>query len=268
MTGSAKGASVCLALSLGLIFLVAPLPAQQGPQEQEAAPDSSSALESSASPAYTARNTTPGKLGEIPASRYEAAKPKDDRIFNVMPNYETVEGTPSAPPLSAGGKWKLATQSAFDPFEFALSGVLAGASQAENDQISYGQGAAGYGKRYGEAFANQAIADFMSGAVFPTLLHEDPRYFQLGTGTFRHRFAYALSRVFLTPTDSGKIDFNYSEFLGNAAAAGIANTYNSPEDRTASSAGINFGEQLAFDMMGNELREFWPDIRRKFFHKQ
>jgi hypothetical protein len=241
---SAKAAPpfAAILIAIGLPFLVTPLAAQQ---QQAVASD---------------HDEGASTLSETPP-------PKDDRIFEVMPNFETVEGAPTAPPLSIGEKWKLTTQSAFDPFEFALSGMLAGISQAENSQSSYGQGAAGYGKRYAEAFANQSIGNFMSGAVFPTLLREDPRYFQLGKGSFGHRFGYALSRIFVTPTDAGHMQFNYSEFLGNASAAGIADAYNSPNERTAADTAGNFGEQIAIDMMGNELREFWPDIRRKFFRK-
>lgn len=252
MRRSAKAAPSCAAIFIGLLFLAAPLAAQQ---EQIAA---LAPTHEDASSAHDEGASTPS----------ETLPPKDDRIFEVMPNFETVEGTRTARPLSVREKWKLTAQGAFDPFEFALAGALAGISQAENDQIAYGQGAGGYGKRYAEAFANQAIGNFMSGAVFPTLLREDPRYFQLGKGRFGHRFGYALSRIFVTPTDAGHVQFNYSEFLGNAAAAGIANAYNSPDERTVADTAGNFGEQIAIDMMGNELREFWPDIRRKFFRKQ
>jgi len=251
MGHSAKAAPCSAAVLIGVLCLVAPLAAQQ---EQAAA------LVPSPEDVSSARYEG-GNFKETPPA-------KDDRIFDVMPNFETVEGVRSAPPISAGEKFKLTAEGAFDPFEFALAGVLAGVSQAENDQSTYGQGAAGYGKRYAEAFGNQAVSNFMSGAIFPSLLREDPRYFQAGTGTFRHRFCYALSRIFVTPTDAGHMQFNYSEFLGNAAGAGMANLYNSPDERTAANAAGNFGEQIAIDMMGNELKEFWPDIRRKFFRKR
>lgn len=252
MGHSAKAAPSCAAIFAGLLLLVAPLAAQQE-KTIALAP-----TREHASSAHDEGTSTPD----------ETPPPKDDRIFEVMPNFETVEGTPTAPPLSVGEKWKLTAEDAFDPFEFGLAGVLAGVSQAENDQRFYGQGAAGYGKRYAEAFANEAIGNFMSGAIFPILFREDPRYFQLGKRRFGHRFGYALSRIFLTSTDAGHQQFNYSEFLGNAAAVGIANAYNSPDERTVAYTAGNFGEQIAIDIMGNELREFWPDIRRKFFRKQ
>jgi len=249
---SAKTATSGAAFLIGLLCLVAPLAAQQ---------EQAVALAPTPEEPSSARYESAGNFRGTPPA-------KDDRIFDVMPNFETVEGVRSAPPLSAGEKFRLTAEGAFDPFEFALAGLLSGVSQAENDQPSYGQGVAGYGKRYAEAFGNQAVANFMSGAVFPTLLREDPRYFQAGTGKFGHRFCYALSRIFVTPTDAGHLEFNYSEFLGNATAVGIANAFNSPDDRTAANAASNLGEQIAIDMMGNELKEFWPDIRRKFSHKQ
>ena len=251
MGHNAKTAASGATILIGLLYLVAPLAAQQ---------EQAVALVPSPEDAPSARY-------ESASSFRETAPAKDDRIFDVMPNFETLEGVRSAPPLSAGEKFKLTADGAFDPFEFALAGLLSGVSQAENDQPSYGQGVAGYGKRYAEAFGNQVVANFMSGAIFPTLLREDPRYFQAGTGKFGHRFSYALSRIFVTPTDAGRLEFNYSEFLGNATAVGIANAYNSPDDRTAANAASNLGEQIAIDMMGNELKEFWPDLRRKH-HKE
>jgi hypothetical protein len=254
-------APVCGVIGIALLFVVSSVAAQQEPatstpsQESHGDASSTTSTASSTGPASEAPASTPG----TPTA--------DDRIFKVMPNFETVEGSATAPPLTVGEKFTLTAKGAFDPFEFALAGTLAGLSQAEDSDPTYRQGAAGYGKRYAAAFADLAIGNFMSGAILPALLREDPRYFQLGKGTFGHRFAYALSRIFVTPTDAGHIEFNYSEFLGNAAAAGISNAYSSPEDRTVGNAVGSFGEQLGVDMVGNELKEFWPGIRRKMFRK-
>jgi hypothetical protein len=107
----------------------------------------------------------------------------------------------------------------------------------------------------------------MTVAVFPSLFREDPRYYQLGEGGFRRRAYHALNRLFVTRTDSGHERFNYSESIGNAAAAAISNIYHVPADRTASRNATTFAFLILYDGLANGLKEFWPDIRRKVFHK-
>jgi hypothetical protein len=107
----------------------------------------------------------------------------------------------------------------------------------------------------------------MTTAIFPSLLHEDPRYYQMGTGTFSRRFYYGWSRLIVTRTDSGETRYNYSEPVGNAVAAAISNVYHPAEERTASRNAKTFGFLILYDGLANELKEFWPDIRRKAFHK-
>jgi hypothetical protein len=198
----------------------------------------------------------------------EKQQKKNDRIFGVMPNYATVEGAETITPISSKEKFKLVAEGAFDPYEFAIVGLVAATDQASDADAPFGQGLKGYAKRYGADFANQAIGNFMVGAVVPSIIHQDPRYFQLGKGRFGHRFYYALSRIVVARTDSGHKQFNYSEFVGNAAAAGIANVYIPATDRTLSNTASTWATQIAIDAFGNELKEFWPDIRRRIFrHK-
>ncbi len=192
---------------------------------------------------------------------------KNDRIFGVLPNYLTVEGAQETPPLTTKSKFKIAAKGSFDPYEYPIVGFFAAIAQARDQEKSWGQGAAGYGKRYGATFADQAIGNFMTGAVLPSLLRQDPRYFQLAKGGFFHRAGYALSRIFVTRTDSGGRQFNHSELAGNAVAAGISNAYRPSEDRSLANTLSTWGTQVAIDTIGNELKEFWPDIRRKLFKK-
>jgi len=191
----------------------------------------------------------------------------NDRIFEVMPNYGTVETAKSLPPLTSGQKYHLATASVFDYFTFPFNGVLAAIDQASNSPKSWGQGWGAYGKRYGASFADNGIGTYMTVAVFPSLLHEDPRYFQMAKGTFSHRAVHAVSRLFVVRTDSGDTRFNYSELVGNATAAAFSNVYHAPEDRTVGRNVQTLGFLFMWDGVSNELKEFWPDIRRKVFHK-
>jgi len=107
----------------------------------------------------------------------------------------------------------------------------------------------------------------MTVAVFPSLLHEDPRYYQMGKGSFGRRAYHAVNRLFVTRTDAGGERFNVSESLGNAVAAAISNIYHVPSDRPAGRNASTFGFLILYDGLSNERKEFWPDIRRKVFRK-
>ena len=191
----------------------------------------------------------------------------NDRIFAVLPNYGTVETAKALQPLSSGQKFRLATAGVFDWGSFGFNAALAAIAQAKNDPRAWGQGWGAYGERYGASFADNSIGTYMTTAVFPSLLHEDPRYFQMRTGGFSRRFVYGWNRLFVTRTDSGSMRFNYSESVGNAAAAAISNIYHTADDRTAARNATTFGFLILYDGLSNELKEFWPDIRRKLFHK-
>jgi len=195
-------------------------------------------------------------------------------MFYVMPNYLTVEGQSKVPPVSWKEKFAMAAKGSFDPYEFTIVGIVAGIRQADNSIPHFGQGASGYAKRYGAAFADQVDGNIMVGGVYPTILKIDPRYFQLGTGSFMHRFGYAISRIFVAQRDSGAHMFNIPEFAGNATAIAISNVYYPSSDRGFSGNLDNWGTQMGLDAFGNELKEFWPDIhhyvdrRRAEYHER
>jgi hypothetical protein len=189
-----------------------------------------------------------------------AAEPAaTDRIFGVVPNYTTVEPMETVKPVTTRESFRLAALSSFDPFVYPTVGLMAGLNQ--------GSSVSSYRVTYGRAMADNAVGNFMTTAVLPSVLHEDPRYFALGTGSILHRAAYALSRSVVTRTRAGHLTFNVSEIAGNAAAAGISNLYYGPADRTVAGTMSRWGSQVMWDTVGNELKEFWPDIRRKI-HKR
>jgi hypothetical protein len=202
------------------------------------------------------QNTKP----EDTKTNEDSKKTKDDRMFYVMPNYLTVENQSQVKPISWKEKFAISAKGTFDPYEFAIVGVVAGIRQAENSYPAFGQGAEGYGKRYGAAFADQVDGNLMVGGVYPTILKTDPRYFRLGEGRYGHRFLYAISRVFVTRKDSGASMFNIPEFAGNATAIAISNVYYPASDRSFVSSFTGWGVQMGIDAFGNELKEFWPDV--------
>jgi hypothetical protein len=181
-------------------------------------------------------------------------------MFYVMPNYLTVGSESQVKPVTWKEKFAMAAKGSFDPYEFTIVGVVAGIRQAEDSYPGFGQGMQGYAKRYGAAFADQVDGNIMVGGVYPTLLKTDPRYFQLGKGSYGHRFGYAISRIFVTRTDSGRHIFNVPELAGNATAIAISNVYYPAADRSFSSNFSGWGTQMGIDAFGNELKEFWPDI--------
>jgi hypothetical protein len=188
----------------------------------------------------------------------------NDRIFYALPNYMTVENAGQAPPLTARKKFKLVAKGSFDYTEYPFVGIKTIISQATNSQPSFGQGLRGFGKRYAINFTDNTVGNFMANAAVPSLLREDPRYYQLGKGRFSRRAGYALSRLLVTKTDSGGSQFNCGEIGGNALAAVISNAYHPPEDRKFSKNVRIWLSQVAWDGVGNELKEFWPDLRRKY----
>jgi len=191
----------------------------------------------------------------------------NDRLFFALPNYLTVKSADKLPPLSASEKFKTEARSQFDKFEYPWYGTLAAISQAENSERQFGQGFAGYGKRYATTFGNGAIENFLVAAALPSALREDLRYFRSGTGSFAHRAGYAVSRIFVTRTDAGHAEFNFSEIVGSAAAAGISTyAYHPRADRNLPNAASVWGTQVALDTFTLMIKEFWPDIHRKLHH--
>ena len=188
----------------------------------------------------------------------------NDRLFYTLPNFLTVQNVEPLPPLTPGQKFKVVARSSFDYVEYPWYGILAGIGQAENSEPSYGQGAAGYAKRYGTAFADGTIENFMTAAVLPSLLRQDPRFYQSGTGSFWRRTRYAISRIFITFTDTGQEQFNYSEIVGSALAAGISTySYHPDNERTLGNTASVWGTQVGYDTLTIVVKEFWPDVRRK-----
>jgi hypothetical protein len=188
----------------------------------------------------------------------------NDRLFFTLPNFLTLENANQVPPLTTGQKYKVVARSSFDYVQYPWYGFLAGISQAENSEPGYGQGAAGYGKRYGAAWADGTLENFMTSAVFPSLLRQDPRFFQSGEGGFWHRTGYAMSRVIITRGDSGHSQANFSEIIGSALSAGISTySYHPRGDRNVRNSLSVWGSQIGYDTLTFVVKEFWPGIRRK-----
>jgi hypothetical protein len=192
----------------------------------------------------------------------------NDRLFYALPNFLTLENGGQVPPLTAKQKFAVVARGSFDYVQFPWYGFLAGISQAQNSEPGFGQGAPGYGKRFGSEFADGTIENFITGAILPSLLRQDPRFFQSGTGGFWRRSGYAVSRIVVTRTDAGGEQFNHSEVLGSAASAAISTySYHPRSDRNVANTLSVWGSQVGYDTLTIVVKEFWPDIHRKLSHK-
>jgi hypothetical protein len=208
-------------------------------------------------------------------SRDNSAQSKDDsegkqtkRMLWVVPNFAAVSANTQLPPLSPHAKFVLAAHDSFDYSSFVWTGIIAAQSFALNSDPELGHGIAGYGRYYWRAFADGVSGTFFTEAIVPTLTHEDPRYYTMGHGGFLHRATYALSRTFLTKTDSGGSSFNWSEVGGNGLEAALSNAYYPPQERGAGQTLRDWGTQMESAVLNNIAKEFWPDVRRDLFHRK
>ena len=189
------------------------------------------------------------------------------RMFWLLPSYGMVEAGKQPPPLSPGQKFKLASEY-INPYTFVFVAAEAGINQARNHPSDYGQGAEGYGKRYGAGLADGLTDGLFVTGVYPTIFRQDPRYYRLGDGSFSHRAEYAVTRILVARQDSGRKAFNISEILGSFSSAALAVTYYPQSERDFSDVAQRAGIQFAFDAGFDLLKEFYPEIERKFFRRK
>ena len=231
-------------------------------------PDQVAQAQQSQNPASQSRPATP--------QDQDKKKKKDDtqatqskRMFGVVPNFGAVNANTQLPPMSTREKFVLASKdSVIDYSSYTWAGILAGQAMLMNSDPELGHGIAGYGRYYWRTFTDGVSGTFFTEAIVPALTHEDPRYYTLGKGGFFHRTEYAISRAFVTKTDSGGEAFNWSEVGGNALEAGLSNAYYPPEERGASQTAVNFAVQMESAVLNHVFQEFWPDIRKNVFHRK
>ncbi|MGA8938013.1 MAG: carboxypeptidase regulatory-like domain-containing protein, partial [Acidobacteriaceae bacterium] len=178
------------------------------------------------------------------------------RLVGLVPNFYVTYDW-NAAPLTPKMKFKMATRSIVDPATFVIVGGFAGIEQATNEFSGYGQGWAGYGKRYGAGLADASIGAMLGGAVLPVLFHQDPRYFYKGTGTKWHRALYAMSTAVVARGDNGKWQPAYAGVLGDFGSGAISNLYYPASNRNGAELTIVNGLlAVAGDAAGNLLQEF------------
>jgi hypothetical protein len=195
------------------------------------------------------------------------SEPVSKRLFGVIPNYRADQFQADYKPISTAQKFAIAHSDSFDwPNYFLLVGYAL-QSQVASGGFTHNGGLQGFAKFYSRSVGDQIIGSYVTEAIMPSLLHEDPRFFRLGTGPLWYRAFNAASRILITRKDNGANGFNISEIAGNAAVTAVTTVYY-PDSRSASEGIERFSMALGNDMISNLLTEFWPDIKRRlpFIH--
>ncbi len=255
------------------------LPDAPTPQQSTPAATSAPPVSASAPPANAQE---PQK--RTPTSDEVLRQEEKQRAFGVMPMFQTVSlaNSKNIPALRPKQKFHLMLKSTTDPFIFAQDAVLSGIGQARDTnsgtktvidpvthqptkvRYGFGQGAAGYFKRFGASYADTADGNFWGNAVLPVLLKEDPRYYRMGSGSFPRRFLYSAETALWCRRDNGTWGPNYANVAGNFISGGISNLYYPDEDTGAEKTIIGAMTVTAEGVIGSELIEFLPDIEHHF----
>ncbi len=198
---------------------------------------------------------------EVSFTRYDLAQEQlkaqeKQRVLGIFPNFY-VSYVWNAVPLTAGQKFQLALREQGDPEAFAGAAFAAGLEMWLGDYRGYGEGAKGFFTRMGAAYGDGFNSSLIAGAILPSLLHQDPRYFYKGTGSKRSRTLYALSTVVICKGDNGRWQPNYSNVMGNFAAGGISNAYYPAGDKGATLTVVNTSIGLGVSAVGNIFQEFF-----------
>jgi hypothetical protein len=236
--------------------------------QQTASPNSSTppATAGSGDQTSPAQNTTAEDEAQKNA-QVQLQQEEHQRVLGVMATFNTTRNKEAAP-LTPRQKYQLFFKSATDPWPFAVAAFGAGIDQADNSFPEYGQGMQGYGKRFGAAYTDYFTGNFFGNAVLTSILHEDPRYFQKGTGSFGSRALWASGSTVWCRRDKGTWGPNYANVIGNLMGSAISNFYYPASDRTARGT-IERGITVSAEgIIGAEVIEFWPDMVRHYRRKQ
>ncbi len=212
---------------------------------------------------------TPEQVPDDQNKKDDSEGQQTKRMLWVIPNFGAVNANTQLPPMSTREKFVLAAEdSVTDYSSYTWAGILAGQAMLLNSDPELGLGIKGYGRYYWRTFTDGISGTFFTEAIVPAITHEDPRYYTMGHGGFFRRTGYAISRAFVTKTDSGGTTFNWSEVAGNGLEAGLSNAYYPPQERGLSQTALSWGTQMESAVLNHVFQEFWPDIRKYVFRQK
>jgi hypothetical protein len=206
--------------------------------------------------------------GDAAADKHPPDQESHKRMFKVVPQFSIVDDASKTRPLTVREKWRLFYRQTIDPFNFVQTGISAGIGQAEDSFHDYGQGMEGYAKRYGAGFGDSTLGGFFGGFVLPSLFHDDPRYFRMGSGSIFRRGFYAVTRVLITRHDDGSPAPNYPTVMGAFIGTTFGNLYYPDSDRGVGNTFVRGAWVIEGAAAGHVFDEFWPDIHDKLFKKK
>ncbi|WP_263416402.1 hypothetical protein [Terriglobus albidus] len=234
-------------------------------------PDSPSARfiqsQSSSAPAESQMDADRRAREQQEQAAREVKEEEKQRIGGVLPNFNVVLNGHAAP-ISTSQKFNLAFHSITDPATIGLAVVAGGYGEYSDNHTGYGHGPAGYFKRFGAAYADNANGTLIGNAILPSLLHQDPRYYRKGDGSIASRIVYSALTTFICHGDNGRRQFNVSNVLGNFIAGGISNAYYPSDERGAALTIENASIVTVEGMIGAQLLEFSPDLTAYFQRKR
>lgn len=263
-----------LLFAFALVLITTPLFAQQGSLDSvqtgvaaEAASEHAKYSSGTQAQAHSDTANLPDEPGisssqsEIPLSKQQ---PK--RILGILPNFRAVSAG-AIPPPTPKQAFKIAIQNSFNYSSFIFVGITSLWTESSNAHPALGKGASGYWRYYWRGYLDKTDGKYLVIFAFPTVFHEDVRYYAKGEGALWKRGIYASSRILITPDYQGHQTVNASELLGRGAAQAISLFYYPSKDRTAGEFAQRYGYALGSDALTNMFREFWPDIAVHVLHR-
>jgi len=244
-----------LSTVLAILLLCGTCAAQTTTQNSPATPLPDAPQSSSPAPAQSA----------IPADELQTK-----RVMGIMPNFRSVSPGEKVPEPTVRQKFITASEDNFDYSALIFYGLIAANSFLTKQTPEFHQGAAGYARYYWHSLADQCVENYFVEFIIPTFNHEDARYYAMGRqgGGIARRSFYALSRTFVTRSDTGKPMFNFAEIAGSGLAAGTSSFYYPTREQTVSNGLRNWGLDVTYDALTFLFHEFWPDISYALFGKR
>jgi hypothetical protein len=262
-----------VSLSLASFFLGVTLHAQQttlaNASSISAPIETATALNFNIPSAATSSSDADRNVPDAPLPQSQSNEPaptQTTRILGILPNFRAVSADVKLPPQTPKQKFATAFEDSFDYSAIFVPLAVAGYDMESNPDPEFGSGGVAYGRYLWHAVVDQTTENFFVEAIVPTLTHEDNRYYTLGRGGFVKRTGYALSRVVITRSDSGREVFNASEVIGSGASAGISSTYYPTRERSFGNTADQWGLDVGIDALSFVVKEFWPDINHALFH--
>ena len=234
------------------------------PAEKPSPASSAPAATTDPAPAPTQTKSVQTKPAE-PETPAPGQQPK--RILGVMPNFRAVSAGTIPPPPTPKEAFKIATKQSFDYSAFVFVGITSLLAESTDAHPALGKGLPGFGRYYWRGFLDKTDGNYLVVFAFPSILHEDERYYAIGKGPFLKRGVYAATRILITPDYRGHNTINASELLGRAVSQGISASYYPSSSRTVGALAVKFGWAMGRDVLTNVFREFWPDIAVHVLHR-